>query len=135
MIKFVLMFCGIFLAGCNSAKVKKTTSFLDDFQQSGSMCIDALSVNLAKSNCLEVNKTEAKDDENLVFLRCVSSVDGYQNYSWNQMVFVVIQNKDEHSLTLLGDNEVFCIDTKTILGIVLPEISRYNGLPDKQHPF
>ena len=135
MIRKFLICALIFTSGCSFVANKKTTSFLDDFQQSGSMCIDALSVNLAKANCLEINSTEPVPDKNLFYVRCVSSAEGYQDHDWNQMVFVVVQNKDEHSVSLLGDNEVFCIDSKTILGVVLPVETNKINAPNKRYLF
>ena len=120
--------------GLSKSKVKKSNHFLEEFKQSGSMCIDALSVNLAKSNCLEVSTTDSNKDQEFFFVRCASSLDGYQNQTWNQMVFIVVQNKGEQSFSLLENNEVFCVDTKTILGVVLPDNGVPN-IPNKRHLF
>lgn len=121
--------------GCMSVKTQNRSSFLDEFEQSGSLCIDALTINLAKSNCLEVSHTEQSADKPVFYVQCVNTLDGYQDKTWNKWVFIIIENETDESINLLEQGRLLCVDSKTILGITQESTQKIQRVPRKHHVF
>ena len=113
---------------------KANTNFLEEYQQSGSMCLDALSLNLAKSDCISVS-CETSHDQTIHYIRCSKSAKDSEDNVWNNLVFMAV-NTDLVMQTpdLLQDKEVMCTDAS--LTIAATQRDNYLGpLPKKRHLF
>lgn len=126
-----MLLYNLLLMSCLSTHTKKyDASFLHEYKQSGSMCLDALSVNLAKSNCISVTH-EADPSQLTHYIRCAESIDNDDSTMWNSSVFLVIKTDlAMQTPELLLDKEVLCTDAT--LTIAVTQRDNYLGSPPKK---
>ena len=130
-----MLLFNLLLMGCLSVHSNKVnTNFLEEYQQSGSMCLDALSLNLAKSDCVSVSH-ETSHDQVVHFIRCAKSAKDSEDNTWNNLVFMVVNTKlSIQSPDLLQGKEVMCADAS--LTVAVTQRDNYLGpLPKKRPAF
>jgi|TARA_R110000824_G_scaffold46289_14_gene133172 hypothetical protein len=120
-------------SGCVLTKThKRGINFLEEFQQSGSMCIDALSVNLAKADCLAVSSNQSPLYVERHYIKCVKTSSKQKNSAWNDKTFVVISLvASDETIELLSEEKPLCADETTLIAVIKTEAH----LPKKRYLF
>lgn len=107
---FLIGFLALFMAQASCCLPNKTDHevFDKDFKSSGSMCLDALFINLEASGCV-TDEMEASED----YLKVSCSVyrdDALPADPWLINEFYVFHTVPDHDLDELEDYSVVCLD-------------------------